>query len=390
MNLAVFAVKNVTRNKLRVFLTILGVGVAVVAFLLLRTVLWSWSQGADAAAKDRVATRHRVSFVMQLPKRYAQDIKDLDPRFKAVTWANWFGGKDPKDEQNFFAALAVDHTTFLDVYNEMAISPEAKEKWLSDPQACLIGPNLAKKMHVQAGQDVTLTSQIYPGEWKFHVAAIYEPTAKSIDPSQFLFHWDYLNKSMPPQRQDTIGWIVTKIDDPAHSGELTTKIDKLFEERDTQTLSMSERSMNLGFMGMFSAVLTALQIVSIVILVIVLLILGNTIAMGVRERTYEYGVLRAIGFRNGHITGFIVGEALLIGLLGGLAGLALAMPLIEGGFKRFISESPMAAWFPFFQITPLNAGIAIGAVTALGALASSIPAYLASRVTVTNALRRVG
>ena len=47
---------------------------------------------------------------------------------------------------------------------------------------------------------------------------------------------------------------------------------------------------------MFSAILTALDIVSIIILLIMMLILGNTIAMGVRERTREYGVLRAIGF----------------------------------------------------------------------------------------------
>ena len=44
-----------------------------------------------------------------------------------------------------------------------------------------------------------------------------------------------------------------------------------------------------------------------------MLILGNTIAMGVRERTHEYGVLRAIGFLPRHIAALVLGEAATIG-----------------------------------------------------------------------------
>jgi len=58
------------------------------------------------AAKDRIATRHKVSFVMQLPKRYAEEIAQM-PGVTAVSYANWFGGKDPKDENDFFARLAM-------------------------------------------------------------------------------------------------------------------------------------------------------------------------------------------------------------------------------------------------------------------------------------------
>ena len=52
----------------------LGVAVAIVAFLLLRTVIWAWTSGAEYAAKDRVVTRHKVTFVMPLPKRYVDDV----------------------------------------------------------------------------------------------------------------------------------------------------------------------------------------------------------------------------------------------------------------------------------------------------------------------------
>src|SRR5215208_4108582 len=101
--------------------------------------------------------------------------------------------------------------------------------------------------------------------------------------------------------KDQVGWIVTRINDPARAGEISKRIDKMFEERDTQTITMSEKAMTQSFMGMISAILTAIDWVTLAIGVIIVLILGNTIAMAVRERTVEYGCLRAIGFRARHI-----------------------------------------------------------------------------------------
>ncbi len=77
---------------------------------------------------------------------------------------------------------------------------------------------------------------------------------------------------------------------------------------------MSEAALNQSFLGMFSAVLKAVDVVSVVMILIMGLIVGNTIAMGVRERTNEYGVLRAIGFLPKHIAQFVLGEAAAIGL----------------------------------------------------------------------------
>jgi len=322
------AARNLTRNKTRVVLTVLGVGVAVLAFMLIRVVVWAWSMGGEVAAKDRIGTRDKITFVNRLPLRYAQDLKDAAAPLGVthVTYMDWFGGKDPRNDSLFFGAFAVDHATFLDVYNELSISPEARERWKSDPQAALVGKNLAKKLQVKEGDKITLISPIYPGDWEFHVAAVYRSTAKSFDESSFIFRWDYLNnnKALPASQKDRIGWLAAKLTDPGRSAEISKAIDKAFDDRDQQTLSMSERDLNTSFVGMVAAVLQILNIASFVILLILGLILGNTIAMGVRERTYEHGVLRALGFMPRHITMFVVAEALFIGALGGAFGLALA------------------------------------------------------------------
>ncbi len=80
MTLAGLGVRNLARNRFRVMLTVLGVAIAIVAFLLLRTVIWAWASGADWAAKDRVVTRHKVTFVMTLPKRYVEDVREAPAR----------------------------------------------------------------------------------------------------------------------------------------------------------------------------------------------------------------------------------------------------------------------------------------------------------------------
>ena len=75
IRLLLIAARNLRRNKLRTFLTVLGVAVAILAFVMLRTVLSAWNVAAEYAAKDRIGTRHKVSFVMRLPKRYIDDIR---------------------------------------------------------------------------------------------------------------------------------------------------------------------------------------------------------------------------------------------------------------------------------------------------------------------------
>lgn len=388
MTLLGIAAKNVLRNKFRTVLTVVGAAIAILAFILLRTVLTAWNVQVDNAAKDRIGTRHKVTFIMSLPKRYIDTVRGT-PGVTKATWASWFGGKDPKDPQNFFASLAVDPTTFLEVYDEISVTAEEKERWKTTKQGAIVGDVLAKRMGLKVGDKLPMESAIYPGEYQFEIVGIYTATAKSVDRSQFLFQWDYLNDGLPEKRREQIGWIVSRIDDPSKSADISAGIDRVFDEKDVQTVTMSERAMNLSFMAMFEAILTALGVVSAIILGIMMMILGNTIAMAVRERTNEYGVLRAVGFLPRHVAMFIVGEGFTIGVLSALLGVAISYPIVEKGMGRWLEEN-MGGWFPYFQIDPKTTVAAVLLAIALAVVASLVPAYRASKLPVTQALRRVG
>lgn len=394
MTLVGLSVKNVSRNRLRAVLTVLGVATALLAFVFIRTTLDAWMTGAEHAAQDRLGTMHKVTFTMDLPRTYFEELdgtRGTVPGVKAATYQNWFGGKHPVREQDFFATMAVDTDTFFEVYADMEVPPEQLAAWKENRQGAIIGEALAKTFDWKVGDEITLLGTIYPGDWKFTIEGIYTAKRRAVDKSQLIFHWKYLNESLQqaaPDRAERIGWISTLIDSSARGAEIAQAIDAKFEERDVQTRTMSERALSMEFMGSFGAILTALNVVSGVILVIMMLILGNTIAMSVRERTNEYGVLLALGFRPKHIALFVMGEGLAIGLLGGLVGLALAYPFINGMGKWI--EDNMGSFFPYFQV-PVDVAItAVVLATLLAGLAAVIPAYRASRLDVIDALRRIG
>jgi putative ABC transport system permease protein len=394
MNLATYARRNLFRRRGRAILTITAVTVAVLIFCLIRTVVYEWNAGAEEAASDRLATRHKISITMEFPKHYIDELRTV-PDIKAATWAVWFGAKDPKERIPFFAGFAVDHETWFDVQDEMKVPPDQLAEWKKTPNGAIIGDHLAKTFGVQVGSTLVITTDIYPGRrpgesdnWEFKVVGIYTPLRKTVDRNTLIFRWDYLNNDPRAAfAKDHIGWMVSRISDPLRGAEISKKIDAKFDERDDQTLTMSERAFQLSFLGGFAAVLKAFDLASAVILIIMTLILANTIAMSVRERTHEYGVLRAIGFPPGHILGFILGESLLIAALGGLVGVGLVVLLVNHGLGPVIEES--GGFFPYFRTPAWVLAIALGAATLLGGIAGALPAVRASRLKVTDALRRV-
>jgi putative ABC transport system permease protein len=285
--------------------------------------------------------------------------------------------------------MAVDVPTFLEVYSEIKLDPDAIAAWKSNKRGAIIGDVLARKFGWKVGQKITLMGTIFPGDWEFEISGIYQATARSVDRSSLFFHWDYLNDSLRPEDKDHVGWVASRVDDPKKVPQIAKTIDKMFDERDTQTVTMSEKAMQQSFLGMFSTILKALNVVSVVILLIMMLIIGNTIAMGVRERTNEYGMMRAIGFQPGHIAGFVLGESAFVGLLGGLIGLGLGTMFVNFGIGAFLEEN-MGGMFPFFRVAPVTAMIAVGGAVVLGAVAGLLPATRAARLDVVQSIRKIG
>ncbi|HZU82264.1 MAG TPA: ABC transporter permease [Polyangiaceae bacterium] len=388
MTLASLAIRNLARDKLRVALTAAGVATAILTFLLLRAVVWAWTAGPRLAARDRVVTRNKVTFAMSLPKHYVDQVRKA-PHVVAATWASWFGGRDPRHDTSFFSTLAVDPATFFTVYDDMETTPAAREAFARDRRGAIVGDLLARRLGWTVGDRVTLRSGIVPGEWEFTIDGTYTAASRAVDRASFVLRWDYVNDAIPPEYRDRIGWIVSRVDDSARTAEIGAQIDRIFDERDTQTLSQDERSISASFLAMFSAVLEAVDAVCATIIGVMTLVMANTIAMGVRERTNEYGVLLAIGFRPAHLALSVAAEGFVIGLAGATVGAGLAWPFVNLLVRRVVDDT-FGSLIPNLRLEPRHVAQALAAALIAAPVAAALPAWRASRLRVVAALRRVG
>ncbi|MBT8377919.1 MAG: FtsX-like permease family protein [Ignavibacteria bacterium] len=378
--------KNALRHKLRTFLTIVGIAIAVIAFGILRTVVTAWNAGVEASAANRLITRQAVSFIFPLPLAYRDQIAKI-PGVDEVTYANWFQGVYI-DKNQFFARLAVDPETIFKVYPEFLVSKDEYQTFLKERNSCIIGQDIATQYNLKIGDLMAIEGDIYPGNWQFVVRGIYKPRDKTTDATQMLFHWDYLNermKELGAGRDNEVGWYIVKIKDPSKTGSISNQIDALFKNSRAETKTESERAFQQGFVQASSAIITSMNVISFVIIGIIMLVLGNTMIMSARERTREYAVFKTIGFSASHMIGLILGESLFISAIGAGLGLILTFPIIEG-FSTAIPKG----FFPVFELEPITLVFAVSSAILIGIAASLFPIMKALKTSIVDGLRFIG
>jgi putative ABC transport system permease protein len=377
--------RNTTRHPLRAALTILGMAVAVLAFCLLRTVVAAWYSGVNAASPARLVTRNAISLVFPLPIAYLPKIQAI-PGIEGVAYGIWFGGVYI-DERHFFPTFGVDVRRYLPIYPEYVMREDQKLAFIQDRRGAAVGRSLANRYGFKVGDPIVLKGTIYPGEWPFIIRAIYDGAEPNTDESRLFFHWDYLNETLKKQgssRADNVGWYLIKVARPDLAPLVAAQVDALFKNSLAETITETEQAFALGFVSMTEAILVAIQVVSWVVIGVILVVLANTMAMSARERQREYAVLKTMGFKARHLAGLIFGESLILALAGGLVGEALTFPAVH------FFKSQLGQYFRVFPLTRATLVLGLAVALLVGLLAALMPSVRASRVSIAEALRKVG
>lgn len=377
--------RNAFRNKLRASLTILGITIAILAFGLLRTLISAWYAGVDASSATRLVTRNAVSIIFPLPHFYKDKIQQVNG-VKTVSYGTWFGGVYG-DERNFFANFAVEARSFLELYPEFIIPPDDKETFLRDQKGCVIGRKLAARFGWKIGDSITLKGTIFLGNCDFVVRGIYQGRDKDTDENQFFFHWNYLNeiqKKVLRSWVDQVGYYIIGVARPELAGDVAVAIDQIFKNSLAETLTETEKAFQQGFVAMSGAIVTAIQIVSFVVIFIMMAVVANTMAMTTRERIGEYAILKTLGFGGGSIAILIFGESLVITIIGCLLGVAATFPATK------IISSELGAYFPVFNIGRETLLLNLVAALTIAFVAAIIPTRRAIKISIADGLRRIG
>jgi len=374
---------NLKRRKLRTLLTLLSIFVAFLLYGLLCTIKEAFTAGVSMAGADRLIVRHKVSLIMNLPVAYKARMERI-PGVASAVHFTWFNGIYQNEPKNFFASVPTEPEPFLALYTEYRLPEDQKQAWLKTRTGAVAGRSLADRFKWKIGDRITLTSPIWPRKgdqpWEFDIVGIMEAAKKNADTSGFYFRYDYLDEGRV-QGEGLVGWYGVRISDPARAAEVASAIDAEFANSPAETKAETEGAFMQGFAQQIGDVGTILIAILSAVFFTILLVAGNTMAQSVRERTEEFGVLKAMGFTNERALVLVLAESCLLAGLGGLAGLGLAWLIAAGG-------SPVPAMLPVFYFPPKALAIGVGLVFALGVVAGIVPALTAMRLRIADALRR--
>jgi putative ABC transport system permease protein len=159
-------------------------------------------------------------------------------------------------------------------------------------------------------------------------------------------------------------------------------IDQLFANSSYETSTDTEKAFNKAFVAQFGNIALIVVLVVGAAFVTILMIVGNTMALSVRERTREIGVLKTLGFSGARILRMVLGEAVLLALIGGLPGLVLA-----AAFILAIREN-LVGLVPQMRLTSEVALAGVALMLVLGIVTGLIPALSAMRLKIATALGR--
>lgn len=377
--------KNLFRRRLRAALMIVSILVAFAIFGVLTAFEHAFSAGEEVAPDDRLVVVNKINFTQPLPIAYYNRVAGIEG-VRRVTHLNWFGGyyQDPK---NFLIVFAVEPQSYLDVYGpDIDVAPAAQAAFLRERTGALVGEAMAEKWGWKVGDRVPIASNIFSQKngarsWDFEIVGIFKPRKPRVDTNFMVFHYAYFDETRSFGK-DMIGWLTLQTVSAARNDEIAKTIDGMFANSMYETSTDTEKAFNKAFIAQLGNIALIVGLVVGAAFVTILMIVGNTMALSIRERTKEIAVLKTLGFPGHRILRLVLGESVLLALIGGLPGIAIAAFVAQ-----MLRDSPQN-FVPKIAVTPGIALMALAIMLALGLVTGLIPAVNAMRLKIATALGR--
>jgi putative ABC transport system permease protein len=303
-----------------------------------------------------------------------------------VAYANWFGGayQDPHNQVFTFAVS----DNYIDQYPEVQVTDDARKAFLNTRTGILVGEKLMDKYHWKIGDQIPLQSNIFPQQngskdWTFNIVGVLHPTEQSVAfyGQIILMHWKYFDDAVMKGYNDgQVGWYVTRVNDVNHADQVAKGIDAVSTNSDHETRTQTEAAATASWMKQLADIGLIVGSIMGAVFFTLLLLTGNTMMQAVRERTSELAVLKTLGFSDHGVLAMVLAESVLLLLLGGVIGIALAavlIPFISAGSGGMLNLPAVGAnsWL-----------LGIALMLVIGAVVGAIPAWRAMRLNIVDAL----
>jgi len=378
--------KNLSRNKLRLFLNSTAILVAFLLFGILTSLNYALSAGVELTADNRMVVVNKINFTQPLPYAYFQKVSSVQG-VAAATHLNWFGGYY-QDGKNQIISFAVNPNTYFDVYKDALVDTEELKAWKNTRQGALIGEKMALARGWKIGDKIPLSSNIFTQKdgsytWDLEVVGIIRPENPKVDSNYLLLHYKYFIETQS-FGDDWIGWMAILTEDASQNELVAKAIDNQFANSSAETETTSEKQFAKSFLEQFGNIGLILTSVVGAAFFTILLIVGNSMALAIRERTREIAVLKTLGFSAKRVFKMVLSESLLLAFVGGLIGLSLAGLVVTAA-----SQSPqLGSMLPGLKLDGKVVGLAVLYMVLLGLITGLVPAWRAMKLNTVDALSR--
>jgi putative ABC transport system permease protein len=371
LSFAGFAWKNLWRRRLRTLLTLIGIGMAIGAFVALvgfsRSFEHEWqrlysSSGTDIAVVDKNFMNSSVNQSLQGKLRAVPVVAAAEPMI--------FNILDITPEVNAIVFGWLD-----DSYEFDSLTFSSGGRFHNGKPEIIIGELLAKNLDKKVGDTVDLQGSTFTIVGVFHGGTALEAGA-------LIMPIDQLQQISSLQGKVSGFHVRLK---PAPAGESPDHYMKRAQAQIEAALpglnaqGAADRAANNQFVTLAHAVAWG---TSCIALLMGILGIANTMAMSVFERTREIGILRAIGWKAWRVLLLIQVEATVLGFVGGVLGI-----FIGWGALHMLAKLPQTASVVSASLSPLHFIEALAIAVLSGLIAGAYPAWRGAHLSPVEALR---
>lgn len=361
-------VKNPFRSKTRTALAVIGIAIGIATIVALGIITdglkSSTEETLKAGGSDFMVVESNVSDMMfsSIDEKRLDDLKNTSGIQDAV---GVLLAIYPVNNNPYFPVMGIKS----DKLSVGGISITDGQGFLENKDEIIIGKVASQKLNKKVGDTLEISGK------KFKITGIYETGDLQQDGGAFM----PLDKLQDLEKKDDkLTMIFLKLDKSANLEEVTKRIDNTYLNELMTVKSLED-------LGKVESGLKTIDTASWAISLLAIIIGGigviNTMIMTVFERTREIGVLKAVGWKNKRILGMILGESIVITLVAGFVGVIMGLMAIQAlmaiGMDGFII--PVYTADTFIK--------ALGIALIVGLIGGFYPAYRASRLPPTEALR---